>query len=189
MTEDDSDQLRFNVSQLLREPTGATRRYSINAGEVDLDEGLIARNLQGGVRLLRTERGVLVTGFLEGDVEQSCVRCLELFNGHLEFDLEEEFLQTVQVMSGEGLDLAEEDEESELIDSEHILDLTNVVRQAVLLAMPMQPLCKEDCAGLCPTCGANLNEGPCECRPEEVASPWAKLTELLKDDNSERSES
>ncbi len=187
--ENDYTQLRYNVSQLLREPSGSARRYTIDMACADLGDGLDVRNLKGNVKFIRTGRGVLVTGTLTGDVDQSCVRCLEPFEATVTLELEEEFLQTYHVMTGEGIDLSEEDEDAEHIDAEHTVDITNALRQAVLLALPMQPVCKAECAGLCPRCGANLNLGLCECEPEVEDTRWSKLSELLSGpDNSERSE-
>jgi uncharacterized protein len=63
------------------------------------------------------------------------------------------------------------------IDERHILDLTEAIRQYTLLAIPMKPVCKTNCAGLCPNCGHNLNYGPCNCPPQEVDPRWSKLIE------------
>jgi len=63
--------------------------------------------------------------------------------------------------------------------SELTVDLTEEIRQCILLELPMKPLCRPDCAGLCPTCGANRNDGPCSCKPEADESPWAALSKLI----------
>ena len=65
------------------------------------------------------------------------------------------------------------------IDEHHILDLTEAVRQYALLALPMKPLCRQDCAGLCPTCGHNLNQGGCGCPPQGPDPRWSGLNKLL----------
>ena len=64
------------------------------------------------------------------------------------------------------------------------IDITEDVRQTVLVAVPLKLLCREDCLGLCPHCGKDLNEGPCECRVEETDSRWDKLR-ALKDQKSQ----
>ena len=63
------------------------------------------------------------------------------------------------------------------IDEHFILDLTEAVRQCALLTSPMKPLCKDDCAGLCPVCGRNLKE-QCDCRAEAIDPRWSKLAKL-----------
>jgi uncharacterized protein len=79
--------------------------------------------------------------------------------------LEERFYPTVDVVTGMPLPRIDEDEVF-AIDDHHLLNLTEAVRQRVLLDIPMATLCKEDCAGLCAQCGHDLNLGPCECQPE-----------------------
>ncbi|MCL5257008.1 MAG: DUF177 domain-containing protein [Chloroflexi bacterium] len=188
MADWDAAEVRFNVSQLLREPVGSVRRYEISVPRLELDHDLTMTDLRGTAKLLRTGRGILITGNLEGDVPLECSRCLEEYTTHLNFELEEEFLQTVNVISGEDMEIAEADSDMLTIDANHTLDLTDVIRESALLALPMQPLCRPDCAGLCPQCGTNLNIEQCHCQPENLDARWVKLGELLKDnDLGERS--
>ncbi len=65
-----------------------------------------------------------------------------------------------------------------------IIDITEDVRQTVLVAVPLKLLCREDCLGLCPHCGKDLNVGPCDCKPVEIDSRWEKLR-ALKDPKSQ----
>ena len=92
---------------------------------------------------------------------------------------EERFYPTVDVVTGMPLPAIDEDEVFP-IDGHHLLDLTEAVRQRVLLDLPMATLCKEDCAGLCAQCGHDLNLGPCECKPE-VDARLSILKTLLED--------
>ena len=79
-----------------------------------------------------------------------------------------------------GISLPETDNELIFpIDQNHQLDLREAIRQNLLLALPMQPLCKETCAGLCPQCGKNLNEGSCNCQPP-IDERLSALADLLK---------
>jgi uncharacterized protein len=72
----------------------------------------------------------------------------------------------------------EEDDRALWIDDHHVLDLSEVLRQDALLATPMHVVCDDECRGLCPTCGQNLNEGPCDCPPEGDPR-WSALQDLL----------
>jgi uncharacterized protein len=63
---------------------------------------------------------------------------------------------------------------------ENMLDMTEMFRQDILLAMPIKPICSEECKGLCPSCGRNLNEGPCGCPPDAGESAFAALAALLE---------
>src|SRR5918912_1593773 len=91
---------------------------------------------------------------------------------------QEEFVQAVDVRT--GAPLAESpDADAFVIDANHTLDLGEAIRQHVLMAAPLQPLCRPDCCGLCPECGHNRNEGPCACQPDLESSPFAALRQLI----------
>lgn len=166
--------MQINVSQLLKSPIGATRDYEVRE-VVGIAGG--ESMVEGKVSLVRTDRGILARAELHTEVEVTCSRCLSLFNCPLTLNIEEEYFPTIDVVSGISLSLPEEPE-CFTIDEHHVLDLTEAIRQYVLLAIPMKPLCREDCAGLCPSCGNNLNQGPCGCLPQEVNPSWSKLNRL-----------
>jgi len=163
--------MQINVSQQLKASVGSRRSYEVS-GIID-----IAGNnsmVQGEVGLMRTDRGILVKATLHTEVKVSCSRCMSLFNCPLALNIEEEYFPTVDVVSGASLPLPDEPI-CLAIDERHILDLTEAIRQYGLLAMPMKPLCREDCAGLCPSCGHNLNQGPCNCLSEETEFDMSEL--------------
>jgi uncharacterized protein len=97
----------------------------------------------------------------------------------LKIKFEEEFLPTVDILSGARLALPDEPG-TFTIDERHIIDITEAVRQYTLMAVPMKALCDEDCAGLCHSCGKNLNKGKCNCPPQEIDPRWSLLTKLQK---------
>jgi uncharacterized protein len=169
--------MQINVSQLLREPIGSTRNYQVN-GVADITGDGKGCLVQGEAGLLRTQRSILAKCALSTEVELTCSRCLSLFHYQLTLNFEEEYLPTVDVVSGATLPLPEEAGVF-TIDEHHILDLTEAIRQYTLLAIPMKPLCHEDCAGLCQNCGQNLNLGRCDCPTESTDPRWSGLTELL----------
>jgi uncharacterized protein len=135
--------------------------------EEDLDLGASDGTWDGGARvqghlhIARSGRDFVITGSFSGQVQLVCGRCLDRFRFHAEdrFDL----------YCPLGTEPA--DEEHELTEDE--LDVTYVeegkvntdqlLRESVLLSLPVQPLCHEACRGLCPRCGANLNQAPCGC--------------------------
>ncbi len=173
--------LTFNVAQLLKEPTGAFREHEICESVEGLDESFSpAGPLRGKVILLHAGRhNILVTGTFQLPLNLYCSRCLEPVVETIEFEFKEEFKATIDVETGAHLSWDPvEVEESNLIDSSHTLDLTEVIRQYIILNIPMKPLCKPDCAGLCPHCGHNLNLGPCGCQEEEIDPRWAALKAL-----------
>jgi uncharacterized protein len=168
--------MQINVAQLLKEPIGSKREYKVDE-VVNITEG--DSRVRGEVGLTRTDRGVLVEGTLNTAVQVSCGRCLAMFNYPLTFKLEEEYYPVIDVVTGSPVALPDEPGYF-TIDERHSLDLTEAIRQYGLTALPMKPLCREDCAGLCPECGKNLNLGPCGCPTPEVDPRWAKLAELTR---------
>ena len=190
--------MEFNVAQLMKEPVGAKRSYDFGTPELQLSpalEGeslaLVARDVQGHITFTRLRAQVRAVGNAQAQVELQCSRCLELFVAPVEAPLDELFKQTIDVVSGHPLPQSDnpDDDEDDVfpINQNHILDLTEPVRQALLVALPMRPLHSEDCRGLCSTCGTNLNLAQCDCVPEEGDPRFAALSNLLADfDTSDR---
>ena len=168
--------MEINVSQLLQEPIGSTREYEIDEVADITGDGKESK-VQGECRLLRTQRSILVKCDLTTEIDLTCSRCLGEFCHPIEINFEEEFLPTVNVLSGAPLPPPEESS-AFTIDERHTLDLTEAVRQYSLMAIPMKALCAEDCAGLCPRCGQNLNKGKCDCPAPDIDPRWSALTKL-----------
>ena len=180
MTVTEHSGLRINVAQLLKSPTGATRRLDLSDDISGIDEELLVLSLlTGTVSLIRTADGILVTACLETTVQLECCRCLEPFLVPIRLEVEEEFHPTIDIRTGAVLPVPDTEEDATTIDEQHVLDLTEVVRQAVFLALPMNPLCSLECAGLCPLCGTNLNQEQCQCEPDVVDPRLEALRQLL----------
>lgn len=183
--------MRYNVAQLIKGPTGASRQYDLSEEIGHLDPDLKPmRPLEGSVTLMRTSQGVLVTGTLRTRLQAECHRCLEPYEADVELDVEEEFLPIVRIKDAPVDDVPmEERDEALLIDSEHILDMSEMIRQELWLALPMEGLCRPDCAGLCPYCGGNRNLGECHCEAIPIDPHWAVLQAFLPNepDSQERS--
>ena len=172
--------MRFNVAQLLKSNPGTSKEYELDEDIAGIDEELdVAGPLTGKVRLLRTDNGILVTGRLHTEVRVPCRRCLTPVTLAVKAQLEEQFRPSVDVFTGTAIAVEDGEDEVTRMDGRHILDLTEVIRQNLVLATPVSPLCTPDCRGLCPNCGANLNEEPCSCQREESDPRLAVLGELL----------
>jgi uncharacterized protein len=125
---------------------------------------------------LRTEavmEGVLVTGTARAALEGECVRCLEPISDEIEVRFQELF-----VYDDREVDPDEELEVSKLQDD--LVDLEPLLRDAVVLALPFQPLCEDDCPGLCAECGARLADDPDHSHGEPVDPRWAALATLTE---------
>ena len=171
-------EFRFSVSQLLQEPTGATRFHQLDDAELITDNQLRMHPVQGTLRLTRTPNGVLADAKLHGSIELECGRCLTEYAEPIKLEFSEEYYQTVNVHTGARLPKPDQ-EDVFLIDETHKLDLGDAMREYVLLNLPPAPRCRPGCAGLCAQCGHNLNEGACTCVPETDDNQFAALSRLL----------
>ena len=164
--------MKINVAQQLKESVGSIRDYAID----DIGEDGLA--VRGKVQFLRTDRSILVRGKLETTVRDTCSRCLDEFDYSLTLEIEEEYHLARDPASGTPLKPPSEIG-AFTIDENNLLDLSEAVREYTLLAQPMKPICRDDCAGLCPQCGRNLNHETCNCSDARPDSPWAPLQSLL----------
>ncbi len=132
------------------------------------------------VQVTNTGEAFLVSGRVEGLGQTSCARCLDDVQVSFVGDIEGYFLINAEANHPEDLD----DDEFDVLPDDHIIDLEPLIKAALIVEAPAVPLCKEDCLGICPTCGANLNEGPCGCATdtdnsfEEAQNPFAVLKNL-----------
>jgi uncharacterized protein len=130
----------INVTQLLKEPIGSSQTYDIDG--VIRDE--VEAYVEAKAKLTHIRRGVLVRCEVTGEVQLPCSRCLDTFSCPLRFVAEEEF-RPISDVSG---DQAAEQVEAFTIDDKNTLDLGELIRQYVLLNLPMKPLCRFDCPGM-----------------------------------------
>lgn len=154
------DAFVVNVAGLLGEPPGSRREVRLTDVVLDLGPDL------GGVvpvtveaRVSRTNRGVLVAGRVTTALADVCGRCLAPLDLPVDAAFDEEVLPSVDLASGAPVDRVPEPEAARLSDH-HELDLEPLAREAIQLAAPIVPVCRPDCAGLCPTCGVDLNLEP-----------------------------
>jgi uncharacterized protein len=174
----------FNVAQLMKEPvgSGASSEADIHEEQVQLDEDLkVMGPIDGHARMRRVNQGLLIDGWVDLALGMDCARCLKTTEQPTHVTFAERFYPTVDVMTGTPLPPIQEDDVF-AIDEHHQVNLTEAIRQAVLLAVPLVPLCKEDCAGLCPQCGHDLNIDQCDCQPVEIDSRLDMLKQLLKNE-------
>lgn len=166
----------INVSTLLQEPVGHARRYAVEREPVAVPEAEFAQEISGSLRLIRSERGVLVTASLDlAPVQVQCGRCLELFETPIAIAFDEEYVLDHDPFTGRAVEV-EPDEFR--IDARRHLDLSEAVRQYEESALPIRPLCRADCRGLCPRCGRNLNTGSCGCAAAANDDRWSALARL-----------
>ena len=132
------------------------------------------------LRIEAVMEGVLVTCEAQAPLEGECVRCLEPIDDDVDVRFQELFLYDDQA-AAVGIDPDDDDGVSLLEDD--LLDLEPLLRDAVVLALPFQPLCEEDCPGLCVECGARLADDPEHTHEAPIDPRWAGLTELQHDED------
>jgi len=125
------------------------------------------------LRLEAVMEGVLVTGEASAALEGECVRCLEPIEDEVEVTFQELFVYD----DGRDAELSEDDDEVSMLQDD-LLDLEPLLRDAIVLALPFQPLCSDDCPGLCAECGARLADDPNHSHEAPIDPRWAALTEL-----------
>lgn len=116
-------------------------------------------------------------GVVAVPVEEECSRCLEVFDTELSGDL------SFIIKSPDAKAVMAADSAAVVVNikaSEPVVDLNDLIKETLLLSMPMKPLCSDDCKGLCSNCGANLNEETCDCDVEEIDERWEGLKDLLE---------
>ncbi|HEY6195389.1 MAG TPA: DUF177 domain-containing protein [Candidatus Eisenbacteria bacterium] len=133
------------------------------ASDVGLSQPEWREQVRGSFAVERSGDRVTVRGSVRSRAHLECARCLR------EFDLP---LEAPLVVYAERTGSASREEQTELERDDHMLfhdgrrlDLRETVREILLLELPITPCCREDCPGLCPKCGADLNLGPCDCAP------------------------
>ena len=158
------------------------------AGHIDLPgyelgehEFRVPDGIDYDVMLTNAGEGILATGIVRAHVLGSCDRCLEDAAFDVAAELDEYFLFEAPAQS--EMSDGEDEVDFSLVSDDDTIDLAEPIIEAVLMETPFVVLCREDCKGLCPTCGANLNEGDCGCaakREAEAAadSPFAALKDL-----------
>ena len=166
----------YNVSQLLKDPVGSLRRHALAAESIHWD-GSLLNLVDGDVNLLRTHQGIVVNAHVSVESPVVCSRCIRIYEVQMTLDIEEEFFRKSDINLIPDQDVLWE-QEGTLIDSDNILDLTEVIRQYAIASLPMKPLCGSRCKGLCQQCGVNLNELNCSCLGDIIDPRWADLLEV-----------
>lgn len=160
---------RFNVGFIIHEEVGYNHDFPFAFDKITLGGDLELRVFDGIVNVGKTPQGLIVQADFSAETTLNCVRCLTDFEHELDWSFTELY----------ATDKRSETESGLLIPEDAHLDMEELLREYALLEIPISPICKPDCKGLCVECGQNLNEKDCGHRPEQFDSPFAKLKDLL----------
>jgi len=166
--------LRINVGFIAHETSGYSREFDFDLPVLQISDDLMVTDFKGSALFSRTQKGILMEVKVAAVSPAECGRCLDEFPQTLETDF---------------IDLFAFDErnttDAELIYPENgMIDLAPIIADYLLLSLPINPVCRPDCAGLCPNCGANHNHETCDCSTESIDPRLSKLKDLLDKENN-----
>jgi uncharacterized protein len=161
--------LRLNVGFIVAQTAGFSRDFPFNLPQINIPPDLKLSGLAGIVRATRTPQGILLQVEFQFQIDLECVRCLTDFQQTLKTDYTELYAFSQRYVTDSGL----------IMPDTGIIDLEPVLREYILLEIPISPLCRPDCKGLCPICGNNLNESTCHHEEDSGDPRLAALKSLL----------
>ena len=131
------------------------------------------------ITIRKSSKELFIKGKVKTCLELECSRCLENFLFYVNEQFEAYYIHKDQKSDKEEMELKKDDMDVSFFEGDSI-DLTDVIREQILLTVPMTPVCKSSCRGLCSNCGQNLNQGKCACRSYSTDSRWSALSKLDK---------
>ena len=177
--------LRFLIDDIPEEGLEVTRQVRGDEFLLADDDPVIVGEFSVSASLQLTGLDVLAQGESVGTLLLGCVRCLDEFHQPIQLSFVGLFCPEATGQSPVGTGAKRGDEESpdeveRYVIQDGCVDLGGLLREQVILSVPIQPLCAPDCKGLCAQCGENLNVKSCGCLPGDLASPFAAMKNLLK---------
>ena len=153
-------------------------KADVDGAQIDLDdEGTVKGRAELSGELFREGAKTHLRGTVTSEVDLLCTRCAKRLTRALKIDFEDVFVDASGETRDKDLEIPVSDLNEQLV-AENEIDLSEVIREQILLNLPEQVLCKEDCKGLCPQCRANLNLKDCDCGEEDIDPRWAALKDL-----------
>jgi uncharacterized protein len=148
---------------VIAESSSFAGTYSLDELAAGPDTYRFSSPVSYDVTITNTGDALLIMGSAQASATTECARCLEDFSIDIDGEIEGYFLLSEDSQRPEDMD----DDEFDVLPADHKLDLAPLIEAALLVDIPLIPLCAEDCKGLCAKCGSNLNEGPCACEAGE----------------------
>jgi uncharacterized protein len=150
--------LRINVGFLINAPISTSREIAFDLPAISLGSELNLQKLNGTVELTRTPKGILIQAGFSTSIPAECVRCLDEFDLPLKTEFSELYAFHTNSVTESGL----------IVPEDANIDLQPLVREYLLIEVPIKMVCRPDCQGLCTVCGENLNHQMCEHQSEKI---------------------
>ncbi|RUM57223.1 MAG: DUF177 domain-containing protein [Persephonella sp.] len=172
----------INLKEELKHEDFIEKDYSLPVKSLDLPSEYSSdkKDLDIHLYIIKEKDGYVLSMDMKGELKVECSRCLEPFNMNIKNV--SNVMITTKRPTKQNQELTQDDLMVEYIDDYEKFNLTNFVREEILIQTPIKPLCNEECKGICPICGGNKNENPCDCEKKlkRESSPFSKLKELLE---------
>lgn len=140
----------------------------IDLGEIELrNQNIKTGQLRVEGKTVNVSEGILLQAKASGEIILTCSRCLDKFKHPLALDIEELFT-------------FHDTDQEHFVEKDDTIEIAGVIIEALALDLDMKTLCKQDCKGLCPSCGIDLNKRSCQCTDQKINIRWNKLEELKK---------
>lgn len=173
--------MRIDIERLDAEGESFTQTFGKHELSLDEESARLAADATVSGRATRKGAVVKVRGKLSAGVEVYCDRCAAAVTIPLEVEFDTSFVPAESERGAtENVELQHDDLDYSIYEGD-TLNLDELAREQILLALPTRSLCREECKGLCPACGANLNAGGCTCAETEIDPRWGALAALKKD--------
>ena len=154
--------LRINVGFLINQPIGTSRDIHFDFPSLNLPPDFETHDFSGVVRVNRTQQGMILQGNFKAKKVEQCARCLADFLQPLEASFDELYAFSYRTLG--------DSDAEQILPEDANVELEPLVREILLVEVPINPVCKPECKGLCPECGADLNLAPCEHVMSEAGS-------------------
>lgn len=161
-----------NVGHIVHQNIGYKRDYILDVDSHYFDPGLLLLDITGNAVFTRASRGLLMQLEMEASVVMECVRCLDEFRQEIAFKTTELF----------SFNQEDTDESGLLMPESGKIDLEPLIREEMFLALPLKPICRIDCLGLCPVCGENRNLRDCKHVQENIDPRLEDLRTITRSD-------
>jgi uncharacterized protein len=173
----DKDAVLLDLNAIAVEP-GAKGNFTCSVVLPPSDELICEGPIAVTLEVQNTGQALLARGQFQGKVQLVCARCLQDTVLELQGKFNEQF--SLPGASDPDLQLIDQLEPAESAFAKQILDVSELLRQQLLLALPLRALCSPSCEGLCPACGVNLNLNVCQCPKTEGSPAWEVLRDLME---------